>query len=130
MSRATSYICASLVAAFSATAFSVDARAYSETPPAPPPQEQQQAAPAVPQPPPDLPGVIVQAPPAGAELNLTPGGKEIVIPGIGEIGHLPKLDFGLELLYGSSTPQTQKDEPGEQGKDNDVMIKGTLKHRF
>lgn len=130
MSRAIQYIYASLFAAVSAMAFSVDARAYTETPSAPPPQQQQQVAPAVPVPEnlQNLPGVIVQPPPAGAEFNLTPGGKEIVIPGIGEVGTLPKLDFGLDLLYGSSSPQAQQKE--EPAKSDDVMIKGTLKHRF
>ena len=29
-------------------------------------------------------------------------GSEIRIPGLGKIGVLPKLDFGLELLYGAN----------------------------
>ena len=28
------------------------------------------------------------------------GETELKIPGIGSVGSLPKLDFGLELLYG------------------------------
>jgi hypothetical protein len=48
------------------------------------------------------------------------------------VGVLPKLDFGLELLYG---PQGSSDavSPAEQQKGNeetDVQIKGTLRHRF
>ena len=32
------------------------------------------------------------------EMPLTPPGTEIRIPGLGKVGVLPKLDFGLELL--------------------------------
>jgi len=64
-------------------------------------------------------------------------GTPLNIPGIGYIGTLPKFDFGLELLYGA--PDEPKFEmkdvptaPGTAGeaKDNDVVIRGTLKHRF
>lgn len=64
-------------------------------------------------------------------------GTELKIPGLGTIGVLPKLDFGLELLYGSSNPNPPAAElHQEQGAgkdalgDNDVLIRGTLKHRF
>lgn len=63
------------------------------------------------------------------EMSLGGGsGTEVKIPGLGTIGKLPKLDFGLELLYGASEPKAgtpeAKDDP------NDVRIRGTLKHRF
>ncbi len=54
-------------------------------------------------------------------------GFELKIPGIGSLGVLPKLDFGLELLYGASEPQ----EAGkEEHSNDDLTIRGTLKHRF
>jgi len=63
-------------------------------------------------------------------------GTVLTIPGIGYIGTLPKLDFGLELLYGA--PEESKLEMkgvpatgGTEGaKEEDVIIRGTLKHRF
>ncbi len=58
----------------------------------------------------------------------TKGETELNIPGIGSVGSLPKLDFGLELLYGSgggAAPEQPLDE-----KNDDVLIKGTIKHRF
>jgi hypothetical protein len=46
--------------------------------------------------------------------NPAPGrstGPEIKVPGLGTIGALPKLDFGLELLYGAATPQNGPRDP-------------------
>lgn len=54
-------------------------------------------------------------------------GTEVRIPGIGTVGVLPKLDFGLELLYGAND---SKGLPEEQLDSNDVQIRGTIKHRF
>ena len=73
--------------------------------------------------------------------SASPGdgeGTPLNIPGIGYIGTLPKFDFGLELLYGApdETKFEMKDVPtvpdanaGEAQQD-DVIIRGTLKHRF
>ena len=70
-------------------------------------------------------------------LELTPGGAlksgksgaEVRIPGLGSLGVLPKLDFGLELLYGDG--QAQAVTPQEEEADSDgLRIRGTLKHRF
>lgn len=62
-------------------------------------------------------------------LNGKTSGTELAIPGIGSVGTLPKLEFGLELLYGSKnvpdTPQLDQPRP-----DGDVQIKGTLSHKF
>jgi hypothetical protein len=54
---------------------------------------------------------------------------EIRIPGIGQIGSLPKFDFGLELLYGASEPRGIREEltKPDQG---DLQIRGTLKYKF
>jgi hypothetical protein len=64
----------------------------------------------------------------GSELSLgkTPG-TEVRIPGIGTVGVLPKLDFGLELLYGANEP---KGGPQDTNQADDVQIRGTIKHRF
>ena len=56
-------------------------------------------------------------------------GTEVKIPGIGTVGVLPKLDFGLELLYGANGNES-KAIPDEKNENNDVQIRGTIKHRF
>lgn len=60
------------------------------------------------------------------ELSIGKG-TEVRIPGIGTVGVLPKLDFGLELLYGATDP---KGIPEERLDPSDVQIRGTIKHRF
>jgi hypothetical protein len=60
------------------------------------------------------------------ELQLSPG-TEVRIPGIGTVGVLPKLDFGLELLYGAN--EQKGPIPDKSGSD-DVQLRGTIKHRF
>ena len=52
--------------------------------------------------------------------------EEIRVPGLGPVGVLPKLDFGLELLYGASEPKG----PPDRTDQDDVQIRGTIKHRF
>jgi hypothetical protein len=62
------------------------------------------------------------------ELSLGQGtGTEVRIPGFGKVGVLPKLDFGLELLYGAT--EVNKGVP-EKSDPSDVQIRGTIKHRF
>jgi hypothetical protein len=58
-------------------------------------------------------------------------GTEIRIPGLGRLGVLPKMDFGLELLYGAAE-QKQPEGPPEAAPnpEDDLMIRGTVKHRF
>ena len=56
-------------------------------------------------------------------------GTEVKIPGIGTVGVLPKLDFGLELLYGANGNEA-KVMPDDKNETNDVQIRGTIKHRF
>jgi hypothetical protein len=60
------------------------------------------------------------------ELQLSPG-TEVRIPGIGTVGVLPKLDFGLELLYGANE---QKGPFPDKSTPDDVQLRGTIKHRF
>jgi hypothetical protein len=57
------------------------------------------------------------------ELQL---GTEVRIPGIGTVGKLPKLDFGLELLYSNE----QKGPFPDKSSPDDVQLRGTIKHRF
>jgi len=73
-------------------------------------------------------------PDAGKGLNLSPeislgktSGTEVRIPGLGTVGVLPKLDFGLELLYGANE---QRGMPQDKSDPDDVQIRGTIKHRF
>ena len=56
-------------------------------------------------------------------------GTEITIPGLGTLGTIPKLEFGLELLYGpTSGPEALQLD--QHAPDNDMQIKGSLTHRF
>jgi hypothetical protein len=61
------------------------------------------------------------------EPGKTRNGTEVRIPGLGKLGVLPKMDFGLELLYGATEPK-RMEEPVEQ--PDDLTIRGTVKHRF
>jgi hypothetical protein len=64
------------------------------------------------------------------EPGKTGTGTEVRIPGLGKLGVLPKMDFGLELLYGA-TEQKPLEEPAEATEQSDeLMIRGTVKHRF
>ncbi len=71
----------------------------------------------------------------GEDGTIDPSDSEtmnIWIPGIGVVGKMPKLDFGLEMLYGSAP--SQKDEPSaseDLGEfESDFAIKGTIKRKF
>ena len=62
------------------------------------------------------------------EMSIGQGtGTEVKIPGFGTVGVLPKLDFGLELLYGATDTRGRPDDKSEP---SDVQIRGTIKHRF
>lgn len=58
------------------------------------------------------------------------GGTEVRIPGLGTLGVLPKLDFGLELLYGVNEDKRNEPDRGSAEPEEGVQIRGTLKHRF
>ena len=70
----------------------------------------------------------------GKDLSPAASGPEIRIPGLGKLGVLPKLDFGLELLYGVgeqgavSAPVAPADRPNDQ--QDGVQIRGSVKHKF
>ncbi len=70
-------------------------------------------------------GVQEAAPAAKAE-----SGTEIRIPGLGKLGTLPQMDFGLELLYGASDAKAAQDPVPENLQEQDLTIRGSVKHKF
>jgi len=75
--------------------------------------------------------------PAGMSL-MTPAQKKAAeksdspgfsIPGLGSIGLLPKMNFGLELLYGEGESREPAAKPQEAPID-ELMIRGSVKHNF
>jgi hypothetical protein len=68
-------------------------------------------------------GVQEAAPVAKSEK-----GTEIRIPGLGKLGTLPKMDFGLELLYGAADGKAPQDPAVDDNQD--LMIRGSVKHKF
>jgi len=66
-----------------------------------------------------VPGSVVKEPSAGTEVR---------IPGLGKLGVLPKMDFGLELLYGANEPKESVEE--REVPTDDLTIRGTIKHPF
>ena len=69
------------------------------------------------------------ASPGADDLKSTIG-TEVRIPGLGMLGSLPKMDFGLELLYGA-TEGKQPDAPvAREDSPSDLTIRGTVKHKF
>jgi hypothetical protein len=67
----------------------------------------------------------MQAPPASKFE-----GTEIRIPGLGKLGTLPKMDFGLELLYGATETEKAPEPSKIEGGNEDLTIRGSLKHKF
>lgn len=67
-------------------------------------------------------------PPAGVVGET--GSKGFGIPGLGSIGILPKLDFGLELLYGTSAEERAEESAVPDTGFDDVTIRGSVKRRF
>lgn len=62
------------------------------------------------------------------QVEVPSSGREVRIPGIGKLGVLPKMDFGLELLYGANEPKAPLDGPRDNSED--LTIRGSVKHRF
>jgi hypothetical protein len=83
------------------------------------------ASPALSPPASGLPNLNLSLPDAGAPKST---GTEVKIPGIGTLGVLPKLDFGLELLYGANDPPGSRLD--ERTQPSDVQLRATIKHRF
>jgi len=83
--------------------------------------------------------------PAGSRLGvsqglslMTPSQKKaseksdkpgVHIPGLGNIGLLPKMNFGLELLYGEGEAREPAAKPQDAPLD-ELMIRGSVKHNF
>lgn len=74
-----------------------------------------------------------QAKPAelsGGTEALKPSlGTDVRIPGLGKLGSLPKMDFGLELLYGATDGKPPEVPSHDENRD-DLTIRGTVKHKF
>ena len=88
-----------------------------------------------------IPGgvAVPDAPKAQEQEDAAPSkaetGTEIRIPGLGKIGTLPKMDFGLDLLYGAVEEENNRSTPdfpssSDDDEKRDLMIHGTVKHRF
>lgn len=78
------------------------------------------------------PGISGQTPQFDLNDPMAAGkskGTDVTIPGLGTLGAIPKLDFGLELLYGpkSGSEALQLDQ---HAPESDMQIKGTLTHKF
>ena len=69
----------------------------------------------------EKPGIQLSAPDVGK-------GTEVRIPGLGKLGVLPKLDFGLDILYGAT--DDRRLAPGSQSAPDELTIKGSIKHKF
>lgn len=96
--------------------------------------QQQEGATAPAQPEAQAPADAAAGKPLGLSDETAPKpetGTEIRIPGLGKLGVLPKMDFGLELLYGAADPkQPAVPEGTPTNPDDDLTIRGTVKHRF
>ena len=57
-------------------------------------------------------------------------GTEIRIPGLGKLGVLPKMDFGLELLYGAAENAPSGKPTPAPNPEDDLTVRGSVKHRF
>ncbi len=77
--------------------------------------------------------VVEPAPKLDGETeNLNPQKKSggMKIPGLGMLS-LPKLNFGLDLMYGSvENDETGLGFSGDSTTDNDLTILGKVKRRF
>ena len=68
----------------------------------------------------------------GTSIDPAPrasGGQEVRIPGLGKLGVFPKLDFGLELLYGGRDEKVG-DADRIRPEGDEMQIRGSIKHRF
>ena len=89
--------------------------------------EEQKGAVAVQPPTAEAPKANVQDGAAVAKPNT---GTEIRIPGLGKLGTLPKMDFGLELLYGAAEGKPQTENVVPLDESGDLTIRGSVKHEF
>jgi hypothetical protein len=87
-------------------------------------QEQQATAPRAQE-------TTTQPAPAALGPDAVPAarGTPVRIPGLGTLGMIPRLDLGLDLLYGAAEPPTKRTDPSKPDQD-DVLVGGRIKHRF
>lgn len=88
-------------------------------------EEQKAAAPEASQP--EAPAAAV-AGDAGSAPAAKAEGTEVRIPGLGKLGVLPKMDFGLELLYGANEPKAPTED--REIPADDLTIRGSVKKTF
>lgn len=117
MKRVRTLVVGAVLVIASSAAMAFDVQQGAQAPSAP----EAKAAPAAPEAP---LGADLSMPEAGSPTT----GTEVRIPGLGKLGVLPKMDFGLELLYGAADPK-QPETPAENSADG-VVVRGTVKHRF
>lgn len=67
--------------------------------------------------------------PLSGDVPAAANGTPVRIPGLGTLGVIPKMDFGLELLYGAADQQGKRIDPGK-GEQDDVLVGGRIKHKF
>ena len=67
---------------------------------------------------------------SGTATTPSSAGTEVRIPGLGKLGVLPKMDFGLELLYGAADAKQPDPAQADQVPGDDLTIRGSVKHRF
>lgn len=74
-------------------------------------------------------GAEFSVPSAGAPAE---DGTEVYIPGLGRLGVLPKMDFGLELLYGANDAKANQRrlDVAPTTSNDDLRVRGTVKHNF
>lgn len=87
-------------------------------------QEQKAPAPAA-----ETSGAAVPAAPLAADSVPGAKGTPVRIPGLGTLGVIPKMDFGLELLYGAADQGSKRPDPSKTEQD-DVLVGGRIKHKF
>jgi hypothetical protein len=79
----------------------------------------------------DAPSASVAPDSRGASKGATKPAPTLEVPGIGNLGVIPKLDFGLELLYGDRSSNTVTNvDPGLNAEDDSLRVRGTIRHRF
>jgi len=77
----------------------------------------------------DKPAAGIVTDGASGLLKPKSDGTSIQIPGLGNLGMIPKLDFGLDLLYGGrEQSRAQIEETTPQG--DGLQIRGSVRHRF
>jgi hypothetical protein len=69
------------------------------------------------------------AAPVAPDAAPTAKGTPVRIPGLGTLGVIPKMDFGLELLYGAAEQSAKRADPSKPEQD-DVLVGGRIKHKF